>query len=59
MLELWEKDLGRTLENKNEGLNGRKHLLNFLEISIEPIHEAIEFETLNNSLRKVQNSIPK
>lgn len=57
MLEFWEKDLGRTLENKNDGLNGRKHLLNFLEICIEPLHEAIEFDTLNNSLRKVQNSI--
>ena len=52
---LWITELNRTISNNNDGKNGRKHLLEFLALCMEPLHEAIEYETLDNMLRKVQN----
>ena len=54
---IWVGILGRTIENKNDGLNGRKHLLNFMEALMLPVHEALEFSTLDNMLRKVQEDV--
>lgn len=56
---IWSGLLGRTIINSNDGLNGRKHLLDFMEFCIRPVHEAVEFETLDNMLRKVQNDVKK
>ena len=53
----WLSALDRTIYNSNDGINGRKHLLEFLSDSMEPLHEAIEFETLDNMLRKVQKEV--
>ena len=55
----WINILGRTISNNNDGINGRKHLLEFLLFCIEPLHEAVEFETLDNTLRRVQRDIEK
>ena len=52
---IWTRYLGRSLENLHDGVNGRKHLLRFMEKCILPIHQSIEFETLDNMLRKIQN----
>lgn len=49
--------LGRTIINSNDGINGRKHLMDFLEFCMRPIHEAVEYETLDNMLRKVQKEV--
>jgi len=56
---IWTEQLDRTIENSNDGLNGRIHLLSFMEACIQPIHPALESETLNNMLRKVQQSAAK
>lgn len=56
---VWLNILGRTIVNSNDGKNGRKHLLEFLEISIAPLHQEIEYETLDNMLRKIQNEIKR
>lgn len=55
----WVNILGRTINNSNDGINGRKPLLEFLLFCIEPLHEAVEYGTLNNMLRKVQRDIKK
>jgi len=54
---IWMGFLERGIKNRNDGINGRKHLLDFLEFCMAPIHEAVEFETLDNMLRKVQKDI--
>lgn len=55
----WVNGLGRTIRNSNDGINGRKPLLEFLLFCIEPLHEAIEYDTLDNMLRKVQRDVKK
>ena len=55
----WSSALGRTIHNSNDGINGRKYLLEFLSDAMAPLHEAIEFETLNNMLRKVQKEVKR
>lgn len=57
MYDVWTIMLGRTIENKHDGINGRKYLLNFMEVCMRPIHEGIEANTLDNMLRKVQGHI--
>lgn len=59
MLLLWVGLLDREIKNLNDGKNGRKHLLDFIEFCMRPIHEAVEFETLDNMLRKVQKDVKK
>jgi len=54
MYIFWTRELKRTLVNLNDGINGRKHLLNFMIDCMLPLHEAIEANTIDNSLRKVQ-----
>ena len=56
---LWVGILGRTVANSNDGVNGRKHLLDFLYFCMQPLHEAVEYVTLDNSLRKVQNDVTR
>lgn len=56
---IWSGILGRTIMNSNDGINGRKHLLEFMDFCIRPVHETVEFESLDNMLRKVQNEIKK
>lgn len=53
---IWTENLKRTIENKNDGINGRKYLLEFMFDCMQPIHPALEYETLDNMLRKVQRS---
>ncbi len=59
MLYLWTKILGRSLENKADGINGRKQLLEFAMDCMELVHPALEYHTLDNMLRKIQNAQSK
>ena len=56
---IWINKLGRTISNSNDGINGRKHLLEYLVNLMEPLHQAIEYETLDNMLRKIQNEVKR
>lgn len=55
----WVNVLCRTISNSNDGINGRKPLLEFLLFCIEPLHESVEYDTLDNMLRKVQRETQK
>jgi len=51
---IWIKILNRSIENPNDGINGRIHLLDFMYDCREPLHPLLEHDTLDSMLRKVQ-----
>jgi len=55
MYVFWTRNLERNLINDGDGINGRKHILNFMIECMEPLHQAIEANTIDNALRKIQN----
>ena len=54
---LWVQHLERKIDNSNDGFNGRIHLLDLLEFALRPLHPAVEFNTIDNMLRKVQRDV--
>lgn len=53
MLYLWANILRRTITNPNDGINGRKYLFHFMCDCMELIHPELEYDTIDNALRKV------
>lgn len=52
---IWTDYLKRSTENKRDGINGRKYLLEFMSDCMAYLNPEIEYNTLDNMLRKVQN----
>ena len=57
LLGAWWDVLKRTLDNQNDGINGRSHLVHFMCDCMEVVHPALEYDTIDNMLRKVQNGL--
>ena len=62
MWMIWHEILGRTIEQKYDGINGRKQFLEFLVDFLEPIHPTlIEGQlidgTVDNALKKFQKNL--
>lgn len=61
MWDFWHNFLGRTIVQKNDGINGRKQFLEFLGDCLEPVHPKLVEEhfidgPIDNALKKFQRS---
>ena len=57
LVKIWLDVLERTTINPNDGINGRIHLYHFMCDCMEPVHESLEYSTIDHMLRKVQRSL--